>query len=198
MVENESKEFYKLSAVDYQDKIIDFSRFKNRTVLITNISTDCGYAKSNLSLLADILTMYHSYGLDVLIFPCLQYTKDDTDILRKMYNKIVDYSDKFIVFSDISIIGKNIHPVYQHIIKWSKGFCGKFMKWNFPKFIINDKGIIIKKLEPGDRLEINDKIFRRLLKNKPVEIKIEQKTVKYTDDPYQMGDINSSEEEQFR
>jgi glutathione peroxidase-family protein len=194
---NESEEFYKLSAVDYKDRIIDFSIFKGRTVIITNMASDCGYAKSNLSLLADILIMYHDYGLDVLIFPCLQYTKDDTDILRKMYNKIMDYSDKFIVFSDISIIGKNIHPVYEHIIKWSRGFCGRFMKWNFPKFIIDGNGVIIKKLEPGDRLEINDRIFRKLLSNNPVEVSAGERTIRYSSDPYQMDDVDSSEEAQF-
>ncbi|WUR03749.1 glutathione peroxidase [Vairimorpha necatrix] len=190
----EGSNFYKLSAIDYKDNLIDFSQYKGKMLLITNMASTCGLAKSNLSVLADILTLYREFGLEILIFPCLQYAKDDTDILKKMYEIIIDYSDKFTVFSDINLIGKDIHPVYKHIIKYSKGFVGRFMKWNFAKFIINEKGVIVKMFEPGDRIEVNEKIFKKLLKNKKVQIE-EREVLKYETDPYDLE--NSSDEELF-
>ena len=113
---SEGKAFYNLSAIDYKDKTIDFSHYKGKMLLITNMASTCGFAKSNLSILADIMTLYKEYGLKILIFPCLQYSKDDTDLLKKMYNLITEYSDDFTVFSDINLVGKNIHPVYKHIV----------------------------------------------------------------------------------
>lgn len=183
----ESKEFYCLKALDYKDNEIDFNQFKNKVILITNMATNCGYAKKNLALLADIQTLYGDYGLKVLIFPTLQYTKDETDVLRKMYDVITEYSDQFTVFSDVIIFGKNMHPVFKHIIKWSKGFCGKFMKWNFPKFIINEHGNIVKKFEPADRIEVDDPIFKKLLKNKKC-IKKQSVVIKYKENPYELED----------
>ncbi|EQB62202.1 glutathione peroxidase [Vairimorpha apis BRL 01] len=132
------------------------------------------------------------YGLKVLIFPSLQYIKDDeVDALRKMYDIITEYSDEFIIFSDVNIYGKNVHPVFKHLIKWSKGLCGSFMKWDFPKFIINDKGNLVKVYEPGDRFEVNNPIIKKLLKNKKC-VKRQLKIVRYERNPY---DIEDSEEE---
>ncbi|EEQ82188.1 hypothetical protein NCER_101140 [Vairimorpha ceranae BRL01] len=192
---SEGKAFYNLSAIDYKDKTIDFSHYKGKMLLITNMASTCGFAKSNLSILADIMTLYKEYGLKILIFPCLQYSKDDTDLLKKMYNLITEYSDDFTVFSDINLVGKNIHPVYKHIVRYRKEFVGDFIKWNFAKFIVNEYGEIVKIFEPGDRLEVRDKIFKKLLKNKIAEKEVEREINKYEGDPYDLQ--NSSEELQY-
>jgi glutathione peroxidase len=54
----------------------------------------------------------------------------------------------FPLMSKISVKGNNMHPVYQFLTQKSQnGVMDSSVKWNFQKYLINEKGVLEKVLE---------------------------------------------------
>jgi glutathione peroxidase len=53
------------------------------------------------------------------------------------------------MFSKIDVNGENTHPIYKFLKNSLFVFTGKQIKWNFTKFLINSKGVPVKRFSPG-------------------------------------------------
>lgn len=184
----EQEEFYKLKANDYKGEEIDFSYFRGTPLLIANVASTCGLAKNNYESFADLLVMYYKKGFRVLLFPCGQYLNQELEDVTKIRDFISTFSDKFILFDKVNVFGKNIHPVFDHLVKYSSGFCGSFIKWNFTKFLINEDGKIIKRYGPNELITTGDKYMTKLFKNAEIDNNNNEVEQKYTHDPYNCSD----------
>ncbi|KAF9762218.1 putative phospholipid hydroperoxide glutathione peroxidase [Nosema granulosis] len=187
----EQEEFYNLKANDFQGNEVEFSYFRGSPLLIANVASTCGLAKNNYESFADLFVMYYKKGLRVLLFPCSQYLGQEYEDLSKIYEFISRFSDKFILFDKVAVFGKDIHPVFAHLVKYSSGFCGSFIKWNFTKFLINEDGIIIKRYGPNELVTCGDKYMTKLFKNAEVDMNNNVVEQKYTHNPYECSDSDS-------
>jgi glutathione peroxidase len=52
------------------------------------------------------------------------------------------------MFEKIDVNGENAHPIYKFLRSKTKGFLNDDIKWNFTKFLVNDKGDVVRRYAP--------------------------------------------------
>ncbi|MEN2499327.1 MAG: hypothetical protein MHMPM18_003549, partial [Marteilia pararefringens] len=94
-------------------------------------------------------------GLKILLFPSnsfnqeLASAEDVADFLRDRY-KSEDISGTFYIAQRTSVLGTNIHPVFEYLKSQAKGFMFNSIKWNFTKFLVDTNGEVVKRLGPNE------------------------------------------------
>ncbi len=67
------------------------------------------------------------------------------------------------MFAKVDVNGPTAHPLYQYLTSEAKGLLGSSIKWNFTKFLINQKGEVIKRYAPITKPEKIAKDIEKLL-----------------------------------
>ena len=134
------KLFFDLNIKDIDGKIVNFSEYKNKTILIVNVASKCGFT-SQYNDLQELYDNYKSEGLIVIGIPSNQFGGQEpgTDSEIKDFCK-VNFNITFLMTSKYDVKGENAHPLYL----WAKKNHGKsaIPKWNFHKILINKDGKI--------------------------------------------------------
>jgi glutathione peroxidase len=126
---------------------VDLKSFKGKVLLIVNTASMCG----NTPQYAGLQEMYDRYrdrGFEILAFPANDFGQQEPgtneEIKGFCYTK---YSISFPLFSKISVVGKEQHPLYRYLTQHSS-FPGR-VTWNFQKYLVDRSGNIIGKYDPG-------------------------------------------------
>jgi len=121
--------------------------FKGKVLLIVNTASMCG----NTPQYADLQEMYERYrerGFEILAFPANDFGQQEPGTNQEIkgfcYTK---YSISFPLFSKITVVGKDKHPLYQYLTEQSP-FPGR-VTWNFQKYLVDRSGNVIGKYDPG-------------------------------------------------
>ena len=138
---------FKLKTIDGND--FDMSTIKGKKVMIVNVASKCGLTPQYEQL----QQLYEKYGNEkfiILGFPANNFAKQEpgTDEDIKQFCTS-NYGVSFPMFSKISVKGKDMHPLYEWLTK--KELNGKEdveVKWNFQKFLINEKGEWVESISP--------------------------------------------------
>ncbi len=139
--ENVSKVIYDLSINSLDGKrLIKMSEFIGKKVLCVNVASQCGYTPQyqGLQKLADT----YPDKLVVIGFPCNQFGKQEpgnSEEIAAFCKK--NYGVTFILTEKIEVKGTNQHPIYQWLTQQGlNGVSDATVKWNFNKFLIDEKG----------------------------------------------------------
>ena len=126
---------------------VDLKTFKGKVLLIVNTASMCG----NTPQYAGLQEMYERYqerGFEVLAFPANDFGQQEPGTNQEIkgfcYTK---YSVSFPLFSKISVVGKDKHPLYRYLTEQS-AFPGR-VTWNFQKYLVDRSGNVIGKYDPG-------------------------------------------------
>ena len=126
---------------------VDLKTFKGKVLLIVNTASMCG----NTPQYADLQEMYERYqerGFEILAFPANDFGQQEPGTNQEIkgfcYTK---YSISFPLFSKISVVGKDKHPLYRYLTEQS-AFPGR-VTWNFQKYLVDRSGNVIGKYDPG-------------------------------------------------
>ena len=139
---------YNFKAKTLQGKEIDFSEFKNKTLLIVNTASKCGFTPQYEGL-EKLYQQYKDQGLVILAFPCNQFNNQEPgDSASIKNNCLINYGVSFPVFEKVDVNGKNAHPLFKFLKNQLPGFITNSVKWNFTKFLIDNEGIPIKRFAP--------------------------------------------------
>ena len=136
---------------DIDGKDVDLAKYQGKALLIVNTASQCGYTPQYKDLEA-LYEKYKDQGFEVLAFPANEFGSqepgDNAQIKEFCSTK---YKVSFPLFSKIVVDGQDIHPLYQFLTSDSTNpkFAGK-IGWNFTKFLVNRKGEIIERFQPGD------------------------------------------------
>jgi glutathione peroxidase len=139
---------------DIDGKDISLSKFQGKVLLIVNTASQCGYTPQYKGLEA-VFEKYKDQGLEVLAFPANEFGAQEpgTDSQIKEFCS-TRYKVSFPLFSKIVVKGKGIHPLYEFLTSQSTDpkFAGP-IPWNFSKFLVNRKGEVIGRYQPGVKPE---------------------------------------------
>lgn len=139
---------YNFKAKTLQGKEIDFSDFKNKTLLIVNTASKCGFSPQYEGL-EKLYQQYKDQDFVILAFPCNQFNNQEPgDSASIKNNCLINYGVSFPVFEKVDVNGKNAHPLFKFLKKQLPGFITNSVKWNFTKFLIDNEGIPIKRFAP--------------------------------------------------
>ena len=119
---------------------IDFSKYKNKVILLVNVASQCGFTKQYTDL-QKLWETYKDKGLIVIGLPSNQFGAQEpgTNVEIQKFCK-VNFDVNFPMTTKIDVKGENIEPIY----KWALENYGKkaIPKWNFYKILTNNDGKI--------------------------------------------------------
>jgi len=132
--------FYDFKINSINDEEIDLSIYKNKTILLVNVASKCGFTKQY----ADLQNLYDNYkdkGLIVIGVPSNQFGSQEpgsNDEIKDFCE--TNFGINFPMTKKYDVKGDNAHPIYL----WAKENFGNSTvpKWNFHKILINKEGKI--------------------------------------------------------
>ena len=127
----------------------NLANYNGKTLLIVNVASNCGFTPQYKDL-QQLYLDFKDKGLEVLAFPCNQFGSQEPGNLRDIQNFCTErYAVTFPIFSKIDVNGDNEHKIYTYLKKRAPGVLGTTkIKWNFTKFLIDYKGISVKRYAP--------------------------------------------------
>lgn len=126
---------------------------KGRKVLLVNTASKCGYTSqfSGLQKLAD----EHADDLAVIGFPCNQFGQQEPGSAEEIESFCqLNYGVSFPLSEKVDVNGENAAPLFQFATTALPGLLGSSrVKWNFTKFLFDEKGEPVKRFAPKDTPE---------------------------------------------
>jgi glutathione peroxidase len=154
--------FYTLEATSILGDSFHFEQLKGKKVLIVNTASDCGYTPQYEEL--QQLYEKHKDQLEILAFPSNDYKQQE-----KGKNEDIAVFCKKNYGVSFPLMGKTVtkkttnqYSVYQWLTDPAKnGWNKKAPKWNFSKYLINEKGQLTHYFGPS--VSTKDEEFLRAL-----------------------------------
>ncbi len=141
-VSNET--FYQFKVKSITGEEIDFSKYKGKKVLIVNVASKCGFTGQYADL--QNLSEHYTANLVVLGFPCDNFGNQEPGNENEISTFCKkNYGVTFQMFSKVDVKGSNQHPLYKWLsTKNMNGWNEEVPSWNFCKYLVNEKGELIK------------------------------------------------------
>jgi glutathione peroxidase len=135
--------FYEFKVKTLEGGDFDFSSLKGKKVMIVNTASKCGYTPQY----KDLEEVYEKYkgNLVIIGFPANNFANQEpgsaTDI-RKFCTE--NYGVTFPMMEKISVKGDDMAPLYKWLTSKDKnGVIDSEVKWNFQKYLIDEKGKLV-------------------------------------------------------
>ena len=133
---------FKLKTIDGEE--ITLAKFKGKKMLLINVASECGYTPQYKNLQA----LHEQYGSKVVLigFPANNFGKQEPGTNTEIKSFCTkNYGVTFQMMDKISVAGSDAHPLYKWLSsKEDNGVCENAPNWNFCKYLIDEKGNIIK------------------------------------------------------
>ena len=144
-----TKTVYDFKVKDIDGNDVDLSKYKGKKLMIVNVASKCGFTPQY----EDLQNVKEKYSdkITVLGFPAnnflFQEPGENAEI-KSFCQK--NYGVTFPMASKISVKGKNMAPIYVWLTqKKYNNFSDNSVKWNFQKYLIDEKGNLIDVFQPG-------------------------------------------------
>ena len=133
---------FKLKTIDGEE--ITLAKFKGKKMLLINTASECGFTPQYKNLQA----LHEQYGSKVVLigFPANNFGKQEpgTDAEIKSFCT-KNYGVTFQMMDKVSVVGADAAPLYKWLSnKDENGTCSDAPNWNFCKYLIDEKGNIVK------------------------------------------------------
>jgi len=137
------EDFYSLKINSLAGKPVDFNTFKGKHILIVNVASKCGFTPQYKEL--EELSNIYKDRLIVIGVPCNQFGSQESGTAKEIESFCeLNYGVSFLITEKIEVKGKQQHQLYKWLTNKSKnGNSNSTVKWNFQKYLINNKGQLI-------------------------------------------------------
>lgn len=120
------------------------ARYRGKKVLIINVASECGYTPQY----ADWQKFHEQYGEKVVVIgvPANNFGGQEPGSNKEIASFCQkNYGVQFQLLEKVSVKGKDQHPLYQWLTKKElNGWNVQEPTWNFCKYLINEKGELVK------------------------------------------------------
>ena len=134
------KNIYNIKINSLQGTPINLQQFKGKKILLVNVASKCGFTAQY----KDLQNLQDTYKDSLVIIgtPCNQFGKQEPGNASEIQEFCkVNYGVTFLITEKIDVKGKNQHPLYKWLTdKDSNGKQNSTVKWNFQKYLIDEKG----------------------------------------------------------
>ena len=137
-----AKNIYAFKVPEINGGTINFSKYKGKKILIVNTALECQYTYQ----FGALQNLYSTYKdkLVVIGFPSNDFKQEEAENAK--INKVCKtrYGVSFPLAAKTNVLGENISPLYKWLCsKKENGVLNASVKWNFNKFLLNEKGQLI-------------------------------------------------------
>lgn len=142
--------FYSLATRLNNGKELSFESLKGRKILLVNTASDCGYTAQYSDL--QLLYQQHKDKLTIIAFPANDFGEQekgtDEDIAGFCQ---VNYGVSFPLAVKSSVVkGPQQNEVFLWLSsKKANGWNDQAPTWNFSKYLVDEKGILINYFDPS-------------------------------------------------
>lgn len=123
---------HNLPKLNSKESIDLCEQFKNKTLLIVNTASQCGFTPQFKALQA-LQEKYADQGLVVMGFPSDDFRQEHDDAAKTAEVCYVNYGVKFPMFASSAVRGDDANPVFKALIAKS----GESPSWNFNKYLVS-------------------------------------------------------------
>jgi len=124
------------------------SRYSGQVVLVVNTASQCGFTPQYAGL-ETLYRKYAGHGFVILGFPCNQFGRQEPGDAETIAATCeVNYGVTFPIFEKSDVNGPNAHPLFNWLTESLPGFPGRWVKWNFTKFLIGRDGTPLCRYAP--------------------------------------------------
>jgi glutathione peroxidase len=147
----QQKSIYDFKFKTLEGKDFDFSTLKGKKVMIVNTASKCG----NTPQYKQLEALYEQYKDELVIvgFPANNFGAQEpgtNDEIRKFCTD--NYNVTFPMMQKISVKGDDMDPLYKWLTSKSmNGVMDSEVKWNFQKYLIDEKGKLVSVIEPKEK-----------------------------------------------
>jgi glutathione peroxidase len=133
---------FKVKAID-ETAMIDFSKFKGKKVLVVNTASQCGFTPQYEGL----EKLYQKYKTKLVIvgFPANNFGAQEPGTNQEIQGFCKkNYGVSFPMAAKVSVKGDDIDPLFKWLTsKTENGVMDAEIKWNFTKFLLDEKGNMV-------------------------------------------------------
>jgi len=147
---NMAKEtIYQFKVKDLYGEQFDFASLKGKKVIVVNTASKCGLTPQYKDLEA-LYKEYKDKGLVIVGFPANNFAEQEPGTNKEIATFCQkNYGVSFPMMDKVSVKGADMSPVYKFLTQKSKnGLEDSEVQWNFQKYLINEKGELVKVISP--------------------------------------------------
>ena len=140
---------YQFKVKDLNGDEFNFADLKGKKLMIVNTASKCGLTPQYEALQA-LYTKYKDQDFVIVGFPANNFLRQEPGSDKEIAAFCSEnYGVTFPMMSKISVKGKDMDEVYQFLTQKDKnGFKDSKVKWNFQKYLINEKGELVDVIKP--------------------------------------------------
>lgn len=144
-----SQQIYDYKVSDIEGEPFDMNKLKGKKVMVVNTASKCGLTPQ-FEELEKLYKTYKDNNFVIIGFPTNDFLNQDpgsNDQIKAFCVK--NYGVTFPMMSKITVKGKNKHPLYEYLTTKSLNKLeDNKVKWNFQKYLIDEKGVLVRVVDP--------------------------------------------------
>ncbi|KAF2506698.1 glutathione peroxidase [Flavobacterium zhairuonense] len=140
---------YQFKVEDLSGKTFDFASLKGKKVMIVNTASKCGLTPQYKDLEA-VYKEYKDKNFVIVGFPANNFAGQEPGTNEEIASFCqLNYGVTFPMMDKVSVKGDDMCEVYKFLTQKSKnGLQDSEVEWNFQKYLINEKGQLVKVIKP--------------------------------------------------
>lgn len=140
---------YQFKVEDLSGDTFDFASLKGKKVMIVNTASKCGLTPQYKDLEA-IYKEYKDKGFVIVGFPANNFASQEPGTNKEIETFCQqNYGVTFPMMNKVSVKGDDMCEIYKFLTQKSKnGLQDSEVEWNFQKYLINEKGELVKVIKP--------------------------------------------------
>lgn len=142
-------DIYGFKVETLQGGTFDLASLKGKKVMIVNTASKCGLTPQ-YEQLQELHERYQGDDFVILGFPANDFAGQEPGSNADIEEFCTaNYGVTFPMMAKISVKGKAMHPLYGFLTQKAKnGFQDSEVEWNFQKYLIDEKGHVVKVIPP--------------------------------------------------
>ena len=138
-----SASVYDFTVKSIDGKEVKLSKYKGKKLLIVNTASKCGYTPQYKEL--EELSKKYGNKVTVLGFPSNSFNQELASNVEVASFCEKNYGVTFPLFETVAVKGAAAVPLYKYLAdKTKNGIVSNEPTWNFCKYLVNEKGQVVK------------------------------------------------------
>ncbi|MFB3386860.1 glutathione peroxidase [Flavobacterium sp. LAR06] len=140
---------YQFKVEDLSGNTFDFASLKGKKIMIVNTASKCGLTPQYKDLEA-VYKEYKDKGFVIVGFPANNFASQEPGTNEEIQTFCQqNYGVTFPMMDKVSVKGDDMCEVYKFLTQKSKnGLQDSEVEWNFQKYLIDEKGELVKVIKP--------------------------------------------------
>ena len=138
-----------IKVADIQGNTISLGQYAGKKILIVNVASRCGYT----GRYKELQKLYDRYGdkVEVIAVPCNDFGGQEPGSSSEISEFCkLNYGVTFPILKKANIKSAPMHPLYEWLSNETKnGWNTSLPSWNFCKYLLDEKGSLIRFFRSG-------------------------------------------------